>query len=276
MSRTSRRAAPTFPATSARVGRGGAEQSALQRPQRPLRESIVDAARAEVPSGLGLDTPAVRARMVQRVRALGVRDERVLTALAAVPRHQFVDSALAIQAYEDTSLPIGHGQTVSKPSVVARMIELALDGASARKLGNLGRVLEVGTGCGYQAAVLMHLARSVVSVERIEPLFERARECLAPWRGHRGLADLRLVYGDGRRGHAPNAPYATVIAAAGGDELPPAWLDQLAPGGRLVAPLQEAPRETQRLVVVDRDESGRLQRTIHEAVHFVPLRSGLA
>jgi protein-L-isoaspartate(D-aspartate) O-methyltransferase len=213
--------------------------------------------------------------MVERVRALGVREERALSALHAVPRHRFVDTALAIQAYEDTSLPIGLGQTISKPSVVARMIELLLGGAAASTHGHLGRVLEIGTGCGYQAAVLAHIARSVHSIERLKPLHERARENLVPWRSVRGIADIRLIYGDGRLGHAPNAPYTSIIAAAGGDDLPQAWLDQLAPGGRLVAPMHDAPGLAQRLVVVDRNEQG-WHRSVHEAVHFVPLKSGLA
>jgi protein-L-isoaspartate(D-aspartate) O-methyltransferase len=187
-----------------------------------------------------------------------------------VPRHQFVDAALVTQAYEDTSLPIGHGQTISKPSVVARMLELLHGGASARAQGSLGRVLEIGTGCGYQAALLHAMARSVISVERVQPLFDKARTLLAPLR----LASLRLVLGDGMLGHPPNAPYDSIIAAAGGEALPPAWLDQLAEGGRLVAPLSDPGTDRQVLVVVDRTAQG-LQHQVHEAVRFVPLKSGV-
>jgi protein-L-isoaspartate(D-aspartate) O-methyltransferase len=221
------------------------------------------------PAGLGLDSQHVRARMVERLAAEGLRDTRVLDALRAVPRHLFVDSALANQAYEDTSLPIGLGQTISKPSVVARMIELMLAPCTAG--ARPGRLLEIGTGCGYQAAVLAHIGRSVVSIERLRPLHERARERLADLR----LSNLRLVYGDGRLGHVPNAPYDGIVAAAGGDDLPEAWIAQLAPGGRLVAPMHDATHGGQVLMVVDRLEDGRVQRARHEAVRFVPLKSGV-
>jgi len=240
------------------------------RPQRHLHEAAKDASRRSVPQGLGLDSALVRQRMVQRLRAEGLRCEPVFAAMDQVPRHVFVDSALAIQAYEDTSLPIGHGQTISKPSVVARMVELLFDGAQARASGHLGRTLEVGTGCGYQTVLLAHLARRVISIERLRPLFDKAQANLAPWR----LDHVRLVHGDGMLGHGPNAPYDSIIAAAGGDELPPAWLDQLAVGGRLVAPMHRSGGRGQVLVVVDRHETG-LVRSEHEAVHFVPLKSGI-
>ena len=131
-------------------------------------------------------------------------------------------------------------------------------------------MLEVGTGCGYQAAVLALLATQVISVERLRPLHDKARELLAPLRS----ANLRLVYGDGMRGHPPNAPYDSIVAAAGGDELPPAWLEQLAVGGRLVSPVRQAGSDRQVLMVVDRTEHG-FEQKMHEAVHFVPLKSGL-
>ena len=208
--------------------------------------------------------------MVDRLRADRVACERVLQAFATVERHRFVDSALATQAYEDTSLPIGLQQTISKPSVVARMLALLFEGAHARDHGDLGRVLEIGTGCGYQAALLAQLSRGLVSIERIKPLHDKARENLAPLR----LTDMRLVHGDGRLGHVPRAPYQSIVAAAGGDDLPPAWLDQLAVGGRLVAPMLEASRGGQVLMVVDRHAEG-LSRRWLDAVHFVPLKSGI-
>jgi protein-L-isoaspartate(D-aspartate) O-methyltransferase len=242
----------------------------LLRPQRPLHQAHADAARRSTPSGMGLDSADVRSRMAMRLRAAGIADAMVLEAMATVPRHHFVDAGLVPQAYEDTSLPIGHGQTISKPSVVARMIELLRGGTNARRDGHLGRVLEIGTGCGYQAAVLHQLAHHVTSIERLKPLHDKARELLAPLR----LTRLRLVLGDGMLGHPPNAPYDSLIAAAGGDALPPAWLEQLAVGGRLVAPLREPSGNRQVLVVVDRDPDGFVHR-VHEAVHFVPLRSGL-
>jgi len=260
---------PKFPARLARSDGDAARPRELLRPQRPVAHAHRDASRHAAPSGLGLDSADVRRRMVERLHADGIADLRVLDALAHVPRHRFVDAALVGQAYEDTSLPIGHGQTISKPSVVARMVELLFGGANARRSGRLGAVLEIGSGCGYQAALLARLATHVFSVERIRALHDRARTHL----GALHVRDVRLVYGDGMLGHAPNAPYDSVIAAAGGAELPRAWLDQLAIGGRLVAPVQEPNGRRQLLVVVDRTEAG-YQRTVHEAVRFVPLKSG--
>jgi protein-L-isoaspartate(D-aspartate) O-methyltransferase len=224
---------------------------AVLRPQHHAAHAHADAGRRRAPVGLGLDSADVRMRMVARLRAEGVAHPRVLGAFAAVPRHLFVDAALATQAYEDTSLPIGHGQTISKPSVVARMLELLLDGAAARERGDLGAVLEIGTGCGYQAAILAEAGRRVVSVERIQPLHDKARALLEPMRGAR----IRLVLGDGTLGHAPGAPYDSIIAAAGGESVPAAWLEQLAVGGRLVAPVHQ-PGRGQVLVVVDRRVDG--------------------
>lgn len=241
---------------------------AILRPQQPLQHAATLAARQAAPTGLGLDSAGVRQRMIDRLRAEGIRDAAVLAAMSAVPRHQFVDAALVTQAYEDTSLPIGHGQTISKPSVVARMIELLMQGANARAAGRLGRVLEIGTGCGYQAAVLAQVAKQVFSVERVKPLHDKARELLSPLR----LAGVRLVYGDGMLGHGPNAPYDGIIAAAGGEALPAAWMEQLAVGGRIVAPVREGDRQV--LVVVDRTEQG-FHRSQSEVVQFVPLTSGL-
>lgn len=241
----------------------------LLRPQLPLQHAAAVSARRTPPTGLGLDSAGVRQRMAERLRAEGLRNEAVIAAMAAVPRHLFVDAALVTQAYEDTSLPIGHGQTISKPSVVARMIELLMGGAACKASASLGRVLEVGTGCGYQAAVLSRLARQVFSVERVKPLHDKARELMAPLR----LTNVRLVYGDGMLGHPPNAPYDAIIAAAGGEALPAAWTEQLAVGGRIVAPVHDGSRG-QVLVVVDRTEHG-FERSIHEVVQFVPLKSGL-
>jgi protein-L-isoaspartate(D-aspartate) O-methyltransferase len=252
----------------AAVSRPGTDT--LLRPQRPLQQAAADQARQSAPSGLGLDSAAVRQRMVQRLRASGLHCEPVLQALAAVERHAFVDTALAPQAYEDTSLPIGLGQTISKPSVVGWMLSLLFEGAAARRQGHLGHVLEIGTGCGYQAALLLAVARSVVSIERLQPLHDKAARNLADLRRGR---DLRLVFGDGMLGHAPRAPYDSIIAAAGGEQLPAAWLAQLAPGGRLVAPVQRG-RE-QRLLVVDHTPQGPVSREL-EAVQFVPLKSGIA
>jgi len=214
--------------------------------------------------GVGLDSQAVRARMVQKLAAQGVSDAQVLAAMGSVERHRFVDTALVNQAYEDTSLPIGQGQTISKPNVVARMLELLRHGAR----GKLGRVLEIGTGCGYQAAVLSHLATEVYSIERLRGLHDKARENLRFLR----LPNVHLLFGDGMIGYAKGAPYAAIIAAAGGEAIPSAWIEQLAMGGRLVAPLQAA-QGAQALVVVDKTPQG-VRQTLLETVHFVPLKSG--
>jgi protein-L-isoaspartate(D-aspartate) O-methyltransferase len=215
---------------------------------------------------------AVRARMVQRLAAQGIADGRVLRAMSTIERHMFVDGALVDQAYEDTSLPIGWGQTISKPNVVARMIELLLGApALANKPGDrLGRVLEIGTGCGYQAAVLSHVAAEVYSIERLRSLHERARANLRPFR----LATVHLLLGDGMVGYAQGAPYAGIIASAGGEAVPDAWITQLAAGGRIVAPTRSS-SGGQALAVIDKTPRG-LERSVLEAVHFVPLKSGVA
>jgi len=221
------------------------------------------------PDGVGLDSQAVRTRMVQRLAAGGIADARVLSAMAAVQRHRFVDTALVNQAYEDTSLPIGLGQTISKPSVVARMIELLL-GPPPAQAGKLGRVLEIGTGCGYQAAVLSLLVTEVYSMERLRGLHDKSRENLRPFR----LPNVHLLFGDGMAGYPRGAPYAGIIAAAGGEAVPAAWTDQLAVGGRIVAPMV-MPGGRQSLVVIEKTARG-LQQSVLEAVHFVPLKSGIA
>ncbi len=215
---------------------------------------------------------AIRARMVQKLVAQGIGDARVLRAMGAVERHRFVDSALVNQAYEDTSLPIGLGQTISKPNVVARMIELLLGAPAIANKPNdrLGRVLEIGTGCGYQATVLSHIASEVYSIERLRGLHEKARANLRHFR----LATVHLLLGDGMLGYARGGPYAGIIAAAGGDAIPEAWIDQLAPGGRIVAPTHSA-GGGQTLVIIDKTARG-LERRVLEAVHFVPLKSGIA
>ena len=238
----------------------------------------------------GMDSVAIRLNMVKKLAALGLTDPLVIQAMGSIERHRFVDSALINQAYEDTSLPIGLGQTISKPGVVARMLALLRQGAQGAKgaqgaPGKLGRVLEIGTGCGYQAAVLSQLATEVYSIERLRGLHEKARDNLR----HLRLPNVHLLLGDGMAGFPKGAPYAAIIAAAGGDVLPQAWIDQLAVGGRLVAPVVTPGRGSggpsggqsggasgqQALVVVDKTATGIVQ-TILEGVHFVPLKSGVA
>lgn len=211
-----------------------------------------------------LVSEAVRAAMVNRVAKHGVCDQRVLAALNAVPRHLFVEPALASQAYIDASLPIGHHQTISQPYIVARMLEAL----GANKAGTLERVLEIGTGCGYQAAVLSRVAKEVFSIERIKPLHELAKANLRPLR----IANIRLHYGDGMLGLPQVAPFDGIILAAAGLEVPRALLEQMQIGGRLVAPVGD---ERQVLQLIERVGRADWRSTILEACHFVPLRPGV-
>lgn len=210
--------------------------------------------------GIGFTSQRTRDRMVARLREKGIGDEAVLAAMALVPRHLFVEEAIASRAYEDTALPIGFEQTISQPFIVARMIE-ALRGG-----GNLGRVLEIGTGCGYQAAVLAHLAKEVYSVERIAGLLEKARANLRPLR----LANLRLVHADGTLGLPASAPFDAIILAAAAAEVPEALKQQMAIGGRLIAPLGTS---SQSLCLIERGKSGFKEKWL-DAVRFVPMRVG--
>ncbi|MDP2416951.1 MAG: protein-L-isoaspartate(D-aspartate) O-methyltransferase [Gallionella sp.] len=261
--------APTSvqPAAVKTQGASAFKSTPLAGPDRAgVKPSPASVQRPPVIIGDGPDLQAVRTAMVRKLQAQGLVHPAVLAALNTVERHRFVDSALASQAYEDTSLPIGLGQTISKPNVVARMLELMCHGRTEK----LGRVLEIGTGCGYQAALLSHLSHEVYSMERLRGLHERARENLRWFR----LSNLHLLLGDGMLGYAQGAPYASIIAAAGGNEIPEAWIDQLAVGGRLVAPAM-AESGRQHLVVIDKTTTG-VARTVLEAVLFVPLKSGVA
>ena len=216
-------------------------------------------------AGIGMTSQRTRARMVERLREQGITDARVLEAMAAVPRHLFVDEAFASRAYEDTALPIGFGQTISQPYVVAVMIEVLVRGR------DLGKVLEVGTGCGYQAAVLAQLAPEVYSIERIRELHERARANLRELR----LRNLRLAHGDGGAGLEKAAPFDSIILAAAAPELPQALLRQMARGGRMILPLRDGGAEAQRLVQIDRSATGYIETAL-EPVRFVPLQPGKA
>jgi protein-L-isoaspartate(D-aspartate) O-methyltransferase len=214
-------------------------------------------------TGIGMTSQRTRARMVERLREQGIRDERVLRAMASVPRHLFIEEALASRAYEDSALPIGFAQTISRPFVVARMIEVVLEHKAP------GRTLEVGTGCGYQAAVLAHIVPEVYSIERIKALLERARRNLFALR----LANLRLAHGDGYAGLDKAAPFQSIIVAAAAREVPDALLRQLAPGGRMILPLHEGPG--QRLVVYERKGRGFVESDL-DPVRFVPMEMGKA
>jgi protein-L-isoaspartate(D-aspartate) O-methyltransferase len=216
------------------------------------------------PAGIGMTSQRTRLRMVERLRAKGIRDERVLAALGAVPRHLFVEEALASRAYEDTALPIGFGQTISQPFIVARMIELLLANREPKN------VLEVGTGCGYQAAVLAGLFPQVYSIERIKALLERARANLLGLR----LANLRLAHGDGYAGLEKAAPFQSIVVAAAAPRVPEALLQQLAPSGRMILPLK-ANGGAQRLVLFERSGRGFRESEL-DPVRFVPMEVGKA
>lgn len=246
------------------VVRAAPKPAPLSKPAAKLSE------RSAVPNvalngALALTSERVRERMVERLRANGVTDQRVLNAMSVVPRHMFVDPGLAAQAYEDAALPIGHHQTISKPSVVARMIELAAAGRA------LNTVLEIGTGCGYQAAVLSQVARDVYSIERIKPLSERAKTNLRPLR----IPNIRLHYGDGRLGLPSAAPFDAIVIAAAGLDVPQALLEQLAIGGRLVAPVGSQEGQNQVLTLVERLGPAQWRESRLDRVFFVPLKSGV-
>jgi protein-L-isoaspartate(D-aspartate) O-methyltransferase len=227
----------------------------------PARTATVPAAVPQRSDLMASEAP--RRAMAARVARQGVRDQKVLAALEAVPRHMFIEPALSSQAYIDASLPIGHHQTISQPYIVARMIE------AMRETGPLSSVLEIGTGCGYQAAVLACVAGEVYSIERIKPLHELAKTNLRPLR----ISNLRLQYGDGMLGLPQAAPFDGIILAAAGLEVPRALLEQLAIGGRLVAPVGAQEQHLQRITRTGPQEW--TSETL-EACHFVPLRPGIA
>lgn len=213
-------------------------------------------------SGIGMTSQRTRMRMVERLRAEGIRDELVLGAMGEIPRHIFVDEALASRAYDDVSLPIGFGQTISHPFTVARLCELSRNGQS------LGRVLEVGTGCGYQAAVLSRLAKEVHSVERIAQLISKARIRLREL----NCRNVKLRHADGHLGLPELAPFDAIVMAAAATHIPDNLTKQLAIGGSLVLPLGT---QEQKLVVVTRTEQG-LEKQILNEVKFVPLLGGVS
>ncbi len=212
-------------------------------------------------SGIGMTSQRTRARMIERLRADGIRDERVLAAMAAVPRHIFVEEALASRAYEDMALPIGLKQTISQPFIVARMIELLAAGRE------LGKTLEIGAGCGYQAAVLAQLAKDVYAVERIAQLLDKARANLR----HLRLPNVRLKHADGNLGLADAAPFDTIILAAATGRVPQPLLGQLAVGGRMILPLGGV---EQALCLIERSTRGYTETRL-EPVRFVPLVAGV-
>jgi len=215
-----------------------------------------------IPQGIGMTSQGTRDRLVERLRSKGIRNEKVLQAIAAIPRHEFVDEALSSRAYEDTALPIGLSQTISQPWVVARMTEAILDGGSPEK------VLEVGTGSGYQAAILACLVPKVFTVERIEKLLKQARR-----RFHKlGLHNVYTRYADGHLGWPSQAPFDGIIVTAAAVEVPEELIRQLRIGGVLVIPVERA--GIQRLLAIRRTEEG-IDETDLGGVIFVPMLSGL-
>lgn len=215
----------------------------------------------KTPTGIGMTSPRTRLRMIERLRQQGITDEVVLSVMSELPRHQFVEEALMSRAYDDVSLPIGFGQTISQPYIVARMTSLLRNG------GKLGKVLEIGTGCGYQTTILAKLAREVYSVERIAPLLDRTRIRLREFR----FTHVRLKHSDGHMGLPEAAPFDAILMTAAASHVPTELLAQLAPGGRLLMPVGVA---EQRLCCIDMAENGP-QQTLLEPVKFVPLLAGL-
>ena len=212
-------------------------------------------------SGIGMTSARTRDRLVQRLREQGIANLAVLDRIRNVPRHIFVDEALGSRAYEDTALPIGFGQTISQPYIVARMTEALLDG------GPVDKVLEVGTGCGYQTAVLAPLVTQLYTIERIEPLLARARERLKEL----GIRNVRFRHSDGTLGWKAHAPFDGILVAAAPLTVPEPLLRQLKVGGRLIVPL--GPEGEQQLVRLTRREQ-RVERELLGPVAFVPLLAG--
>ena len=214
-------------------------------------------------SGIGMTSARTRDRLVQRLREQGIHDLRVLDRIRNLPRHIFVDEALASRAYEDTALPIGWGQTISQPYIVARMTQALISG------GLPAKVLEVGFGCGYQTAVLAPFAGKIFAIERVEPLVARARQRLKEL----DVTNARLRHGDGMKGWKSQAPFDGIIVAAAPLAVPDALVEQLAVGGRLVVPV--GPEGQQQLLRIIRRDNG-LQREVLEQVSFVPLLGGVS
>jgi protein-L-isoaspartate(D-aspartate) O-methyltransferase len=212
--------------------------------------------------GIGMTSDRTRMRMVEYLRREGIADERVLGAMAATPRHVFVEEGIASRAYEDVALPIGHGQTISSPMIVATMTQLLLEKTP------MDRVLEVGTGCGYQTAVLARLVKEVYTLERIAPLMDKARRNLRDLRFY----NVRFKHADGHAGYPEGGPYHGILMAASATHVPPDLKMQLAVGGRMVLPVGV---EDQWLYTVDRTDKGFVEQK-RDAVRFVPLLPGLA
>jgi protein-L-isoaspartate(D-aspartate) O-methyltransferase len=213
-------------------------------------------------NGIGMTSERTRLRMIDALRSEGINDERVLAAMTEIARHQFVDEGIASRAYEDVALPIGHGQTISSPTIVGLMTQLLLE------VKPMDRVLEIGTGCGYQTAVLAKLVKEVYTLERIAPLMDKARRHLRDLRFY----NVRYKHVDGHAGYPEGAPYHGILMAASATHVPDALKQQLAVGGRMVLPVGT---DDQWLYVIDRNANGFTEKRC-AAVRFVPLMPGLA
>ena len=231
---------------------------------RPAKNQVLNETDWAVPT-------APRMALVKRLRDKGIRSEAVLNAIARVPRERFIDEALWSRAYQDDALPIGHGQTISQPFVVARMIEAILPGGLSGA-GRFKKILEVGTGCGYQAAVLAQLADEVYSIERIKALYDKARANLRPLR----IPNVRLALGDGYLGLPEAAPFDAVIVAAAAPALPEALVQQLKRGGKMIVPVgSSASGAAQQLKLIDKRGMTVIEKQL-DLVRFVPMLNGLA
>jgi len=219
--------------------------------------------RPSIKSGIGMTSQRTRERMVARLREQGLQDEVVLSAMQSIPRHIFVDEALSIRAYEDVSLPIGFSQTISQPYIVAKMSEILRHGQP------LDKVLEIGTGCGYQTAVLSKIAKEVFSVERIRPLVMKARGHLRELK----CVNVKLAHADGNIGLTDLAPFNGIIVTAAASHIPQELLAQLAIGGRMVIPVGT---QEQVLTLIVRTSESQYQQTALEPVKFVPLLGGIS
>ncbi|MFA9273691.1 MAG: protein-L-isoaspartate(D-aspartate) O-methyltransferase [Candidatus Aquirickettsiella gammari] len=259
---STRKSSVVMPQTAVKNAANNLPHTQTLRPTAGRLTPIPSQVSLQASSGVGMVSDKIRQAMVSRVAQQGVKDSLVLGALEAIPRHLFVESGLASQAYIDASLPIGHHQTISQPYIVARMTEILRNGK------NLNKVLEIGTGCGYQAAVLSLVAQEVYSIERIKALHELAKVNLRPMR----IANIRLHYGDGMLGLPQVAPFDGIILAAAGMEVPHALLEQLSIGGRLIAPVGG---RHQVLQLIERLGQNEWNSTILEQCHFVPLHQGV-
>lgn len=258
------RVRPTFPSNKIKITPTNSNTRIIVAGTAARPTSVVSGAvPGRTGQNIGLNSDRLRGLMVERLRQKGITDQRVLDAMLAVPRHVFIDQGLASRAYDDAALPIGYSQTISQPWVVSRMLSAVAENRQPRK------VLEIGTGCGYQAAVMAAMFHEVYTIERIKALYENARSTL---RDLKLVSRIRLVHGDGMLGMPTVAPFDAIIIAAAGLQIPTALLHQLEIGARLIAPEGS---DQQKLVLIERTGPNSWDRKELEPVRFVPLRAGV-